>query len=127
MHDIFDITQTSRSLPFDNATNGFIADNAQEAIEEHGIHILGEIPTGIKNGINLTFTTAFEFMPGSLEVFLSGINLINNGANRDYDVAIDNKGFTILIAPTLSHRLNKPPMQRESFAVNYRKKIPTAP
>jgi hypothetical protein len=127
MHDIFDITQTSRSLPFDKATNGWQAENAQEAIEEHGLHILGEIPTGLKNGINLTYTTAFEFIPGSLEVFLSGINLINNGSDRDFDVAIDNKGFTILIAPTLSHRLNTPPRQREPLVVNYRKKIPTVP
>lgn len=28
------ITQVSRSLPFDNTSNGFVADNAQEAIEE---------------------------------------------------------------------------------------------
>ena len=127
MQDIFDITQTARSLSFDNATNGFISDNTQEAIEELGSFVLGELPIGLKNSVNLTYTTAFEFFPGSLEVFLSGMNLINNGTDRDFDVTPGNQGFTILLAPSLAHRLNKAPRQRESLVVNYRKKLPTIP
>ena len=36
-------SQVSQSLPFDNSTNGFVADNAQEAIEEAGNQAISSI------------------------------------------------------------------------------------
>ena len=32
--------------------------------------IIGEAPAGITNGVNATFTTAFDFVPESVEVFI---------------------------------------------------------
>lgn len=32
--------------------------------------IIGETPSGITNGVNATFTTAFDFVPESVEVFI---------------------------------------------------------
>ena len=53
--------------------------NVQKAIESYlskvGIPIKGEYPVGVKNNINLTFTTLNEFIPETLEVFLSGYKL----------------------------------------------------
>jgi hypothetical protein len=103
--------------------------NVQQVLEEyfsiHGIPVIREYPIGLKNSINLTFATEFEFVAGTLEVFLSGMSLIGKPTdpNRDFDVHLDNKGFTIRVEPMLSHRLNKPPKQRESLTVNYRKRI----
>jgi len=35
--------------------------------------IEGEVPAGAVNGSNATFTTAFDFIPESVEVFVNGI------------------------------------------------------
>lgn len=32
--------------------------------------VIGEAPTGLVNGVNATFTTAFDFVPESVEVFI---------------------------------------------------------
>lgn len=103
--------------------------NVQEVLEKYfslsGIPVIGEQPIGAKDSLNLIYRTNFEFIQGTLEVFLSGISLVSNQTdpNRDFNVHPDNKGFTILIDPSVSFRLNKPPKQRESLFVNYRKRI----
>lgn len=35
--------------------------------------IFGETPGGTINGSNATFTTAFDFVPGKIEVYLNGL------------------------------------------------------
>ena len=103
--------------------------NVQRVLEKyfslHGIPVSDEIPGGLRNGSNLVFTTAFEFVAGTLEVWLSGLKLNGNPADpeRDYDISVSNDGFTLLLAPTKSWRLNKAPKQREGLLVNYRKRI----
>jgi hypothetical protein len=103
--------------------------NVQAVLEKYfslnGIPVINEVPVGLRNGQNLVYTTAAEFIVGTLEVFLSGLKLNGNpaDADRDYDVAVTNDGFTILLAPNKSYRLNKAPKQNEGLLVNYRKRI----
>jgi hypothetical protein len=40
--------------------------------------VTGEIPTGSINGINATFTTAYSFIPESVEIFVNGIQATKN-------------------------------------------------
>lgn len=35
--------------------------------------VFGETPTGLVNGSNATFTTAFDFVPGKVDVFVNGL------------------------------------------------------
>lgn len=37
------------------------------------VHITGETPTGLVNGSNATFTTEFEFVPESVQVYVNGV------------------------------------------------------
>ena len=103
--------------------------NVQEALESYlskvGLPIKGEQPVGLRNNVNLTFATAHEFIPGSLEVFLSGFKLNGDPADaeRDYSELVTNNGFILHIDPMKSHRLNSPPKQFESLEVNYSKRI----
>ena len=103
--------------------------NVQRVLEKYfsiaGIPIVNERPGGAKNGVNLVYTTAVEFVEGSLEVWLSGLKL--NGdltdADRDYSPNLTNDGFTIHIDAAKPHRLNRAPRQFESLLVSYRKRI----
>lgn len=68
------IFQVSRSMPFDNETNGFVSDNAQEAIEEARIQAEGKprsIITLINNGslVNNQWITFSELLPDSVIIF----------------------------------------------------------
>lgn len=38
-----------------------------------GSFVVGEVPTGLVNGSNATFTTAFAFIPESVEVKINGL------------------------------------------------------
>jgi hypothetical protein len=103
--------------------------NVQAALERyfslHGIPVTNEIPSGLKNRVNLTYRTSFEFVSGTLEVFLSGLTLNGNQLDpeRDFSVHPDNKGFTIVINAGKASALNCPPRQDEPLFVNYRKRI----
>ena len=76
-------------IAYDNAGSPATIDlngkNAQRILEEYwslvGIPVKGEQPTGLKNSTNLTYTTADDFIPATLEVFLSGVKL--NGDQGD--------------------------------------------
>ena len=93
---------------------------SQAGIPKHNI-----IPTGIKNRVNLVYTVVEEFIPGTLEVYLSGdkLNGDQTDVDRDYNEAGNFKGFTLLIDASKPHRLNAPPFQDESLYVNYVKRI----
>jgi hypothetical protein len=107
--------------------------NVQKFLEKflslNGVPIVGEQPAGVKNNVNLIYTTADEFIPETLEVFLSGIKLNGDQTDPDRDYTITtvganaNKEFTIELNPANQHRLNQPPQQNEALYVNYGKRI----
>lgn len=103
--------------------------NVQAALEKyfsiHGVPVYGEQPPGLKNNNNLVYATSFEFVAGTLEVYLSGLKLNGDQADpdKDYTPAVTNDGFTINTAPLIKYRLNRPPQQFEPLYVNYRKRI----
>lgn len=88
--------------------NGFVGteDEWLESLKSTGeSKIYQEIPNGLLNGINPTFTTANDFVAGTLEVFLNGSlqRIIN-----DYQVIGNN---TIV--------LNFSPFTNENILINY--------
>lgn len=67
--------------------------------------IFNEVPIGVLNGINATFTSVFDFVSGTLQVFLNGsLQKIVD----DYQV-IGNNTIT----------LNFSPMANENILINY--------
>ena len=103
--------------------------NVQFALEsffsKNGLPIKNELPVGIKNNVNLTYIVVDEYIPGSLEVFLSGTKLNGNQADpdRDYDEDPINSMFVIRLDVEKRFRLNAPPQQDEGLYVNYSKRI----
>lgn len=103
--------------------------NLQYVLESYfsqsGVPIENEKPIGAKNGVNLSFATDFEFIPGTLEVFLSGdkMNGDVDDPDRDFDEGPDNQSFTIRIDPQKAHMLNCPPLQDEALEVSYKRRI----
>lgn len=47
------------------------------AVIKGGILIRHELASGTINGINLVFTTTFSYIPGTLQVFLNGLDQFN--------------------------------------------------
>lgn len=76
----------------------------------------GIVPTGIKNGVNLEFKAPEKFLPDSLQVFLSSGSL---DRDLDFQVKSDGETFLIVLEPSDPTRLNVPPLQYESFRINY--------
>jgi hypothetical protein len=103
---------------------GITGSNSQLFLENflglNGLPVVNEIPTGDKNCINLDYSTDFEFIPNTLEVFLSGIKL---EINIDYTENVGNQGFTVILNTANGSRLNKAPMPNESLTVNYSRKV----
>ena len=107
--------------------------NVQRFVEnwlsKTGLPIKNETPTGVRNSTNLFYTTGFEFIPDSLEVYLSG-NLLNgdqSDPDRDYDLVTvgvnKHKGFQLRLNSNKPERLNVPPFQDENFKVSYNKRV----
>lgn len=69
--------------------------------------VLNEVPSGALNGSNATFTSAFNFVPESVEVFINGLKqtIIN-----DYNTS----GNTIIV-------LTFSPASTENIIINYKK------
>ena len=88
--------------------NGFVGTEAQWLLSLQAtgqIKIYQEVPTGLLNGINATFTTLFNFVSGTLEIFLNGqLQKIVN----DYQLIGNN---TI--------NLNTSPTAGENILINY--------
>jgi len=103
--------------------------NVQSALEsffgQTGLPIKNELPVGTKNNVNLTYNVISEYIPGSLEVFLSGIKLNGDQTDpdRDYDEDPINSMFVIKLDTEKRYRLNAPPQQDEGLYVNYSKRI----
>jgi len=104
--------------------SGITGNNAQEFLENflslNGLPVVNEIPGGIKNCLNLEFTTAYEFISGTLEVYLGNLKL---APGVDYTEAGNKQGFTVIIDANDRTRLNKAPMDSEDILVNYGRRV----
>jgi len=75
----------------------------------------GVTPTGDRDGVNLEFEVPESFNKNTLEVFLSGLYM---EPVVDWEYTTGNK-FKINLAINNPDRLNRPPLQHESFYINY--------
>jgi len=89
-------------------------------IANAGIPVKNETPGGARDCANLTFTTAFEFVPGTLEPYLDGRKLT---PGLDYNENIGFQSFTLLLNPNDKNRLKKAPKDSEDIIVNYCRRI----
>lgn len=71
-----------------------------------GSFVIGEIPSGAVNGSNATFTTAQNFVPESVQVFVNGVSQTN---------AVD---YTTSGTTTIN--LNVSPVSGDYIRVNYK-------
>ncbi|HHE40907.1 MAG TPA: hypothetical protein ENL10_05340 [Candidatus Cloacimonetes bacterium] len=121
-------------ITYDNGgTPAIITDitqkNVQFALEEYlskaGLPVKNEVPIGFKNSVNLIFSTVYEFVSGSLEVYLSCNKLNGNQSDprRDFDVLPNNMGFVFRLDSNDPNRLNVPPFQDEPLICSYSKRI----
>jgi len=78
--------------------------------------ITNEEAGGIKNCVNDTFTTAYQYIAGTLTVIYDSITLL-----RDYDFEElpDLQSFRIIIDPTNPKMLHKLPKLGEKLWVGY--------
>jgi len=77
--------------------------------------IINELPGGAIDCVNLVFTTANEFIAGTLEVYLDGVRI-------DPDCYVENvdlMGFTLVLDPTDGNKLKVAPRDTESLRVDY--------
>lgn len=65
------------------------------------LFVYGETPAGVLNGVNATFTSAYEFVPESVEVFLNGLKL---KVVEEYNTT-GNNTITLSISPGASERI----------------------
>ena len=89
-------------------------------IANAGIPVKNEVPGGARDCANLAFTTAFEFVPGTLEVYLDGRKMT---PGLDYNEDIGFQSFTFLLNPNDKNRLKVAPKDSEDILVNYCRRI----
>lgn len=98
--------------------------DAQSFLEDYlsqvGIPIRNEVPGGAVDCENLDFTLAFEAVSGSMQPSLDG-RLLTPGL--DFVESLDRMGFTILLNPADSNRLNSPPHRNEDLLVSYSRRV----
>jgi len=100
-------TQQARQTPFDNSTNGFIATNVQDAIEEiinSPVGKLSNSPVFINNGATKDKWLALDGSFSSSEkipcvmlydCYLSGITYSNDSDGSDSDLQVFKNGILI--------------------------------
>jgi hypothetical protein len=71
-----------------------------------GAFIIGETPSGAVNGSNATYTTAQQFEPASVSVFINGVNIIN--------------GVDYITTGTNTIILNVSPVAGDYVRINYK-------
>jgi hypothetical protein len=75
-------SQVAISVPFDNSTNGFTADNVQSAIEEAKLNAVGFPRAGVRSTYNSTVTASQWLGPSELHpntpLVLPAVNLLLN-------------------------------------------------
>lgn len=95
----FSVTQHARSTPFDNSTNGYLATNLQDAIEETNsllLYVISITRNGtMSNGDwigkgELLANTASYVCPRKLQ--LIGMSWANSSANVDFDLEFYKNG-----------------------------------
>jgi len=57
-----------------------------------------EVPGGLVNGVNATFTTFFQFKTGSTKLFRNGVRQ-EEGPSADYVENVGLQSITFLVAP----------------------------
>lgn len=98
--------------------------NSEIGVRKTNVGVAGAI-----NGVNTTYETPDEFIPGTLEVLLEGITLNSDQSDPTRDVNITKTGpkaykeFTIITQPDNPNGLNSPPCQGESLKVNYQRRV----
>lgn len=109
--------------------------NVQSVLESYfskvGIPIIAETPIGNKNNSNLVFRSNYQFIPETLQVFLSGFPMAGDPTNtnplRNFNITTTGtyafKEITFIIAPNVEGGLSKPPLQFEDLFFNYSKRI----
>lgn len=63
--------------------------------------IIGEVPQGLVNGINATFTSLNPFVPISVEVYLNGVR---QKIIEDYNT-INNDTIQFMVSPTINENI----------------------
>jgi hypothetical protein len=71
-----------------------------------GAFIIGETPSGAVNGSNATYTTAQQFEPASVSVFINGVNIVN--------------GVDYITTGTNTIILNVSPVVGDYIRINYK-------
>lgn len=66
-----DVTAEQHTIEVEMGPGGVILDMTVTGSQV----IIYEAPAGAINGVNNTFTTAFNFVPGSVRVFVEGVTL----------------------------------------------------
>ena len=97
----------------DSTVNVWSAAKIISEIHGHGSvfrYVFGENPMGDVDGVNKIFTTEYDFVESSLEIFLNGLRL-DEGVDRDYLLDGDNKFI-----------MNDAPIGGDDLTVNYVKK-----
>lgn len=61
--------------------------------------VFSETPSGLLNGSNVTYTTAFPFRAGTLQLLKNGLMEVPNGSNPDFIELSTGTGLTVAIAP----------------------------
>ena len=106
--------------------------NLQFALESYfsqvGIPIIDDNVIGEQNRVNTIYETNYEFIPDTLDVFLSGDKMVRDVDFQEVLVDIGGgdwrwKGFEFLLNTNDPGRLNIAPKENESLRVNYLKRI----
>jgi hypothetical protein len=117
-------TQLSKILVDTTNISGVSGEDAQTFLENYlaiaGLPVKMETPSGFRNCDNLHYDIAYEAIPGTIQVKLDGRDLT---PVLDYTEDMDYKGFTILLDPSDSNRLNSPPNEREDLIVDYCRRV----
>lgn len=97
------VTAEEHTIEVETGPGGVILDMSVSANEV----VIYEVPSGAINGSNNTYTTAFDFVAGSVRVFLEGVSL----------TIVDD--FQTIGNDTI--QLVTPPLTGESLTVSYTK------
>lgn len=97
------VTAEEHTIEVETGPGGVILDMS---VSESQV-VVYEVPSGVINGVNNTFTTAFNFVAGSVRVFVEGVTL----------TIVDD--FQTIGSNTI--QLVTPPLAGESLTVTYTK------
>ncbi len=82
-----------------------------------------EIPIGNIDNNNVVFQSSAEFIPGSLEIFISGDKLDSDEFTVTTTGPLAYKEFTIILYSNNHDKIKYPPFFGESLVIKYNKRI----